>query len=299
MASAHNISTKEGKKLQQYLYVLEANITFHNGLIIPLLTEFCWIDCDKGKDENAKQDSELSAFKRLSNKLKFYFPRRKIIILLDSLYACDTVFTTLKEKKWEFMIKLPTKFKALYEPLKAMSKNSVNIPGQLCYREREQEFYWINGLTHKGNTVHVVACRDQWPDVSKDTGDITTERSEHTWISSQELSLSNVHYLCNLSGRKREFIEDSFNTEKNRGYRYEHLFSYNWNALQGYHLLMRLAHAINAISEFTKKLKKYIKESGCANILKKIFDGLKHPWLSENWFKQFLPITPYLYFKLE
>ena len=38
------INTTEGKKQQQYVYVLEANITFHNGLNIPLLTEFCYLD---------------------------------------------------------------------------------------------------------------------------------------------------------------------------------------------------------------------------------------------------------------
>ena len=56
-------------------------------------------------------------------------------------------------------------------------------------------------------------------------------------------------------------MEDSFNTEKNRGYHYKHAFSYDWNAMQGFHYLMRLAHVINAISEFTKNVKKkYVRK---------------------------------------
>ena len=37
----------------------------------------------------------------------------------------------------------------------------------------------------------------------------------------------NVHELINLGARKKEAIEDSINTEKNRGYHYKHLFSHN------------------------------------------------------------------------
>ena len=63
--------------------------------------------------------------------------------------------------------------------------------------------------------------------------------------------------FCFIFGGMKESIEDSFNTEKNRGYHYKHAYSYNWNAMQGFHLLMRLGHAINALSAFTKKLKQY------------------------------------------
>ncbi len=50
------ITTKEGEKYQQYVYVLEANITFANGLNIPLLTEYCYLDIDSLNDPQAKQD---------------------------------------------------------------------------------------------------------------------------------------------------------------------------------------------------------------------------------------------------
>jgi hypothetical protein len=60
----------------------------------------------------------------------------------------------------------------------------------------------------------------------------------------------------------------------------------NWNAMQGFHLLMRLAHAINALSEFSKKLKKWIKEQGCAAILKVIKETIFNPWLPKKWYEQ-------------
>jgi len=49
------------------------------------------------------------------------------------------------------------------------------------------------------------------------------------------------------------------------------------------HLLMSLAHAINAISEFTRKLKAYIKNHGVKYILKLIRETISNPWLTKQW----------------
>lgn len=85
-----------------------------------------------------------------------------------------------------------------------------------------------------------------------------------------------MNYLI-VGARKKELIEDSMNTEKNKGYHYKHAFPYDWRAMQGFHYLMRLGHAINPISEFTKTLKKYIKEMGCSATLKLIKETLFTP----------------------
>ena len=95
-------------------------------------------------------------------------------------------------------------------------------------------------------------------EVDKKTGEIIFKYSQHQWLSSICVHIENVHELCNLGARKIGLMEDSIHTEMHRGYHYEHAFSYDWNAMQGFHLLMRLAHAVNALSEFTKKLKKWI-----------------------------------------
>jgi hypothetical protein len=115
----------------------------------------------------------------------------------------------------------------------------------------------------------------------------------------KRLHINNVHELLNLGARKKELIEDNFNTEKNRGYRYKHAFSYDWNAMQGFHYLMRLGHAINALSEFTKKLKHYIKSLGCSATLKLIKETLFHPWLPTEWIDDQNHVTPQLRFQFE
>jgi hypothetical protein len=67
------------------------------------------------------------------------------------------------------------------------------------------------------------------------------------WLSSQRLDPYNIHERCNLGARQRWGIETSLLVEKRQGYHYEHAFSYTWNAMKGYHYLMRLAHLVNAL----------------------------------------------------
>jgi hypothetical protein len=147
--------------------------------------------------------------------------------------------------------------------------------------------------------IHLVGCSEKWNEVDKKTGEIITKYSEHQWLSSIRITIDNVHELCNLGARKLNLIEDSINTEKNRGYHYEHPFSYNWNAMRGFHLLMRMAHVVNALSEFTKRLKKWIKEQGCSAILKLIKETLFNPWLPKEWYEEQHKQVPQLRFQLE
>jgi hypothetical protein len=68
--------TADGERVQQYVYVLEANLVFHNGVSLPLLSEF--LNYAEGDPDDHKQDCELKAFYRLTARLKAYFPRLPI-----------------------------------------------------------------------------------------------------------------------------------------------------------------------------------------------------------------------------
>jgi len=293
----------EEENKQQYIYAVEANITLRNGLTIPLMTEYLYRENNQLMQPEGKQDSETTAFERLAERLKKYFPRLKIIFFMDAMYATQQVMGMLHENNWEYIIRLPKK--KLTDFAKRLNKRksmSMPIPGQPAYRKRKQEFYWENDIDYGYEwqlKIHLAGCTERYEEVDKKTGKIVDRFSEHTWISSIRVSIHNVHELFNLGARKKELIEDSINTEKNRGYQYKHAFSYNWSAMQGFHYLMRLGHAINTITEFTKELKRYIKELGCSATLKIIKDTLFSPWLSTEWYaKQYLK-KPQLRFQLE
>jgi hypothetical protein len=292
-------SDGKGWKMQQYVYVVEANITLANGLTLPLLTEYLFLNEEQIDTEEMAQDHELAGAKRLMEKLKKYFPRLKMILFLDHLFANQTILQFLNENKFQYMIKLPEKLKSVKAILNEQRSKRRNIPKQKYYRARQQEFYWANDIDYHGVIIHAVSCLEHWQEVNKETGKMEDKYSEHSWISSLKLSIKNVNELCNLGARKRAGIEDNFNTEKNRGYQYKHAFSYDWGAMRGFHYLMRLGHAINALSEFTKKLKRYIKELGWSTTLKIIYTALSNPWLTKGWFAMQLKKSPQLRLQLE
>jgi hypothetical protein len=278
------------KDKQQYIYAIEANITLKNGLTIPLMTEYLYRENNQLLQTNDKQDSETTAFERLANRLKKYFPRLKMIFFMDAMYATQTVMGLLHNHHWEYIIRLPkNKLTDLAKQLNKNKSTSVEVPAQEAYRKRQQEFHWENDISYGYEwelTIHLAACSERYEEVDRKTGEIVQRFSEHAWISSLRVSRDNVHELFNLGARKKELIEDSMNTEKNRGYNYKHAFSYDWNAMQGFHYLMRLGHAINAISEFTKKLKKYIKANGVSATLKLIKETLFSPWLAVEFYEE-------------
>jgi len=67
---------------------------------------------------------------------------------------------------------------------------------------------------------------------------------------------------CNLGARYRWGIKDSMNTEKKRGYCYEHAYAFNWNGMRCYHALMRIAHLLNQLALHSQKANVWIQELG-------------------------------------
>jgi len=92
-------TSKNGKTTYQH-YVLEAKLVTASGLSISIASE--WIANDTERNFN-KQDCEQSAFKRLSIKIKKYFPRLPICILYDGLYPNDTFIKTCTSNNWQYI----------------------------------------------------------------------------------------------------------------------------------------------------------------------------------------------------
>jgi len=61
--------------------------------------------------------------------------------------------------------------------------------------------------------------------------------------------------------------------------KYEHLFSFNWSAMKGYHYLMRLGHALNTLAQYSEHLCEVVASKGVRAFIKYIRDSLVHPWL--------------------
>lgn len=76
------------------------------------------------------------------------------------------------------------------------------------------------------------------------------------------MAKANSYHGCTRMGRYRWRIENNILTEKHQGYEYEHCYSFTWNAMEGYHYLMKIARLLNAIACNSELLLPRVKAVG-------------------------------------
>jgi len=123
-----------------------------------------------------------------------------------------------------------------------------------------------------------VLCNEQWQAVDENA-QILTKTSKHAWLSSRPLNRYNVHERCNLAARYRWGIESCILVEKHQGYAYEHAFAKDWNAMRGYHYLMRIAHLLNTLARFSTALAPLFKKMGIQAFIRFLRTTYTGPWL--------------------
>ncbi len=283
-SSDTEMSDEESVHYRYSVYVLEANLSFRNGMVIPLMTEF--LDYREGDSEREKQDCETRAFHRLAERIKKAFPRLPVMLLLDGLYAQGPVMERCHDYNWQFMIvlkddSLPTTWEEYHSLLDLQPGNEH----RQNWGNRRQHFRWVNHIRYEYGPnarrhidLHVVVCNEQWEQVNEHNK-IVTKTAKHAWLSNRPLNGANVHDRCNLAARYRWGIESNFLVEKHQGYAYEHLFAMDWNVMRGYHYLMRLAHLINTLARFSSELAPMIRRMGIRPFIEFIRTTLSGPWL--------------------
>ncbi len=280
-----DVGKGDERKMQYFVYVLEANLAFADGMSIPLMSEFLsYTEGDGGKD---KQDCEQKAFKRLAKRLKKEFGHLSIMVLLDGLYPNGPIMELCRKNKWDFMIVLQDKsLKSVWEEYGGLKKLESENYIKRTWGNRGQYFEWVNTIEYyygpkerKKLIIHLVVCEENWEEIAKDSAEVVAKKSRHAWISSKPLCRVNVHERCNLGARHRWAIESSILVEKRHGYHYEHIFSYNWKAMKGYHYLMRLGHLINVLAIYSERLIKMVRELGVRGFIRFVRETISGPWL--------------------
>lgn len=266
------------KHEQYYVYVLEAVVLFENGIPLPLMSEF--LNNGEYRDVSSdKQDCERKAFYRFAERIKKRFPKLKISVTMDGLYACGPVIKTCREYGWDYMLvfKEGSMRDAWREAMGLIKLTPENTLKRHC-GGRNQAYRWINDVEHtfgfKGRCkvqLNVVICEETWEDTSRTTGKTTSNSTRYVWISGKEISKTNVETRCLKIGRYRWKIENNFLVMKHQGYRYEHCFSYDWNAMVGFHHLMQIGRFINVLLAHSELLEKKVSELGINGLLRFIF----------------------------
>jgi hypothetical protein len=207
--------TEQEPAKEYYVYVLEANLAFANGMVIPLLSEV--LSAQEGDSQRDKQDCEQRAFHRLAQRLKKCFSHLPILLLL-----------VLQDDS------LPTVWEEIQGLKRYQSQNRLTHK----WGDRRQQFWWVNDISYnykdpasgrsKTQKVHAVICEESWQEIAPGSTQVVPKTSKHAWLSDQPLHRGNVHERCNLGARHRWGIESGILVEKHHGYQYEHCFSYEW-----------------------------------------------------------------------
>ena len=250
------------EKVKYSVYVLECVFVLDNGITLPLYSEF--LDNEDYIEGENKQDSELKAFYRLAKRIKKDFPKLKISLTLDGIFANGQVIQMLRQYKWDFMIafkrgSIPTLFDEA-EELMHIEVEDNNNTVECEWGNQEQIIMWINDVEYicsdkkkKAVKVHVVKCIEKGFKEERNTGEIKETVTKYVWISDKKLTSKNVLKRANFMGRYRWCIENNFLVLKTSAYGYEHFYAFSWNAMKGYHYLLNIGRFFNVIMIISEK----------------------------------------------
>jgi len=236
--------TYKSGKIIYFHNVLEAKLVTSNGFSISIGTE--WIE---NLEEYDKQDCELKAFKRLSEKIKKYFCRLPICILADGLYPNQSFFKICNENNWRYIVtfkdgNLPSVWEEVEMELLTSKNERKFIEGK-----EMQSVQWLNDLPYHKYNLHWVSC-------VAETGGLQVRFVYLTDISPDYHTVKEIVD----GGRMRSRIEDSFNTQKNRGYKLSHKYSRkSYLATKNYYQCMQIGHLINQLLELGSLMKPMLK----------------------------------------
>ena len=245
-----NKTDKNGNEYQEYsTYVLEAKLIV-GEMVFSIGSEFI----ENTEKNESKQDCEIRAFNRLAEKIKREYPKLKILISGDALYANKSIIDICKQNDWKYIIRFKKgSIPSLYEEFETVvaKENESN----------KSNYEFVTGLDYEEEKINVI----KYTDVKKNT--------EFIYITDLSVRNQNIEETINV-GRNRWKIENKgFNIQKNGMFDIGHLYSRNQTAIKVHYLLIQIAHMLrqmleNGIKEI-KDLQLKIKE-----VSQKIKDAL-------------------------
>lgn len=247
-----NKTDKNGNEYQEYsTYVLEAKLVV-GEMVFSIGSEFV-----ENEQENvSKQDCEINAFKRLAKKIKEAYPRLKIIIGADALYASKSIMEICKENKWKYVIRfkegsIPT----LYNEFKTVvEKNNES---------KKENYEYVTKLDYQEEKINIIKYTED------------EKNTEFVYMTDLPITDKNIEETIKV-GRKRWKIEnEGFNVQKNGTFDIGHLYSKNQVAIKIHYLIIQIAHILRQLIE---KGLKTVKEMNLK--MKEISQNIKQKLIS-------------------
>ena len=145
-----NKTNKKGEEYQEYsTYVLEAKLVV-GEMVFSIGSEFV----ENEREDVNKQDCEINAFKRIAEKIKKEYPRLKIIISGDALYANKPVMDICKEKGWKYIIRfkegaIPSLYKEYETVVKIANESKI------------KNYEYVTKLEYEESKTNIIKYREE------------------------------------------------------------------------------------------------------------------------------------------
>jgi hypothetical protein len=248
--------THHGRTLY-YHPILEAKLVTRDGLVFSLMTEFI----ENPAESPTKQDCELKAFYRLTERLKQRLPRLPICLLLDGLFAGGPTFSRCEQYHWKYIVVLQEgDLSSVHEEFNALTQLAAENRLRFLtgvQSKTVQDFCWVNDIAYVDSfqvthSLDVIECLETKPDAE---GQLHTTRFK--WVTNFNVTKNNIIELSNEGGRLRWKIEnEGFNVQKNGGYALEHIYTHNPTAAKVLYLLLQIAHLLFQLTQCGSLLRK-------------------------------------------
>ncbi len=202
-----------------------------------------------------KQDCELTAAKRLVNRLRAEHGQLSMCIVGDDLYAHDPFIQELRARRMSFvLVAKPTSHVALFEQLEERAQRGEC--GRGTWEEgtarhcRSFEYRSVADvpLTRSGAVrVNFLEVWEQRPE--------GTVGYHNSWVTDLAITPETVAAIVGIGRSRWEIENEQFNVHKNHGYEVEHNYGHGQQTLSMvFYLLNLLAFLAHKLLEFGDRL---------------------------------------------
>lgn len=201
-------------------------------------------------DQEWKQECELTAIQEVLPKLRAYFPKLKFKILLDALYANDSMFSLLQSLRLGFsIVRKKNVLKTVGQDLEGLSQLVDHLYHQSSSKRfvTHQTFQFYNAVSYKSHRLNIIDLHEVSQKKSSHRfAKIHTKISHWQWIVNDTLSIENTVSIASQS-RLRWKQEDLFNSLENRKFAIRHDFARAPSSQSVWLYLLLIAFALDSL----------------------------------------------------
>jgi hypothetical protein len=238
----------------------------------------------RNTDGQKKQDCELNAGKRLTERIRKEHPQLPLIVLGDDLYSHEPFVQSLIEKRMHFvLVAKPDSHKEMIEWVEDLDRQGECVKGtweegaggkRRIYEYRIAEIVPLKAGGKVGVNYIEVWERDQ-------KGKLLYHNS---WVTDLNVDAENIAVVVRI-GRSRWKIEnEQFNIHKNHGYNVEHNYGHGKKNLSIiFYILNLLAFITHLILELGDPLYQKLRERDTIRESWNALRILMGAFLYESW----------------